>query len=48
MFVTNNNEIQIEKGIFLGGNKILNNLSISLSGILNENKKIEWEIKQKI
>ena len=48
LFVTNNNEIQIEKGIFLGGNKILNNLSISLSGILNENKKIEWEIKQKI
>ena len=41
--------ISVEKSIFLGGNKILNNLCITISGnLINENKIINWEIKKNI
>jgi len=49
IFSANGERLSIEKSIFLGGNKILNNLCITISGILvNENKTINWEIKKKI
>ena len=42
-------EIEIEKGIYLGGRKILDNTCISISGnLVNKNKSFEWDIKKKI
>ena len=39
----------IEKSIFLGGNKILDNTCVTISGnLVNKNKTINWEIKRKI
>ncbi len=49
IFSSKNELISVEKSIFLGGNKILNNLCISITGNLsNENKDINWEIKKNI
>ena len=39
----------LEKSIFLGGNKILDNTCINVSGnLVNKNKTITWEIKRNI
>ena len=44
-----NENIEIEKGIYLGGRKILDNSCISISGnLVNKNKSFEWDIKKKI
>ena len=41
--------ILLEKSIFLGGNKILDNTCITISGnLINKNKIIQWEIRKKI
>ena len=47
IFQSSNQNLSIEKSIFLGGNKILNNKCISIIGdIINEKKIISWEIKK--
>ena len=48
LFTANGENISLEKSIFLGRNKIINNSCITISGILknNENKKISWELKK--
>ncbi len=49
LFLCDQGIISVEKSIYLGGTKILNNLCISLSGSVNsENKTINWRIKKKI
>jgi uncharacterized heparinase superfamily protein len=49
IFSSENQLISVEKSIFLGGNKILNNHCITITGNLNnENKIINWEIKKNI
>ncbi len=41
--------ILLEKSIFLGGSKILENTCITVSGnLVNKDKTIHWEIKKKI
>ena len=41
--------MKIEKGIYLGGEKILENTCITISGnLVNKNKSFNWEIKKKI
>ena len=41
--------ILLEKSIFLGGNKILDNTCITISGnLVNKNKTFHWEIKKNI
>ena len=47
MFTTNGDNLSIEKSIFLGKNKIINNFCINIFGsVKNINKKIEWEFKK--
>ena len=49
IFVTNGENIILEKGLFFGGNKILENTCITITGnLVNEDKIIHWEIKKKI
>ena len=49
IFTINNESILIEKSIFLGGNKILDSVCVSISGnLVNKNKIIHWEIKKRI
>ena len=49
LFFVKDEKVLLEKSIFLGGNKILTNTCITISGILvNKNKTIHWEIKKKI
>jgi uncharacterized heparinase superfamily protein len=49
IFTIKNESILLEKSIFLGGNKILDNTCITLSGnLVNKNKIIHWEIKKNI
>ena len=49
IFSAKNQKISIEKSIFLGGNKILNNLCVTISGSLNsEDKTVIWKIKKNI
>ena len=49
IFSSPNQKISLEKSIFLGRNEILNNLCITISGILmNKDKEINWEIKKNI
>ena len=41
--------LELEKSIFLGGRKILDNTCITVSGnLVNKNKSLNWEIKKKI
>ncbi len=48
MFTSKGQKLFIEKSIFLAGNKILNNLCITISGnIINETKIINWQIEKK-
>ena len=47
IFSTNGDNLSIEKSVFLGKNKMINNFCINISGsIKNINKKIEWEFKK--
>jgi uncharacterized heparinase superfamily protein len=48
LFVTNEDNLILEKSIFLGRNKIINNFCITISGNLNnnENKHVTWELKK--
>ena len=49
IFTIKNENIEIEKSIYLGGRKILDNTCISISGnLVNKNKSFEWDIKKKI
>ena len=49
LFTIEGESLTLEKSIFLGGNKILNNLCIAISGnIKNETKEINWELKKNI
>ena len=49
IFTVKNENIEIEKGIYLGGRKILDNSCISISGnLVNKNKSFEWDIKKRI
>ena len=44
-FTSKNQQLSVEKSIFLGGNKILNNFCITISGNLtNITKIINWKI----
>jgi len=48
LFLCNEGKISLEKSVFLGGNKLLNNLCINIAGNLNnENKVIKWVFKKK-
>ena len=48
-FTGNDEKLEIEKIIFLGGKKILDNNSITISGnLVNKNKTFNWEIKKNI
>lgn len=47
MFSTNGDNLSIEKSVFLGKNKIINNFCINIFGSTrNTNKKIKWEFKK--
>ena len=49
IFTIENEDIEIEKSIFLGGKKILDNSCITIAGnLVNKNKSFNWEIKKKI
>ena len=49
IFTVNNESINIEKSIYLGGKKILDSSCITISGnLVNKNKSLNWEIKKKI
>jgi uncharacterized heparinase superfamily protein len=49
VFSTIDENILLEKSIFLGGNKILDNTCVTLFGnLVNKNKSIYWEIKKNI
>ena len=45
IFSSKDQQLSVEKSIFLGKNKILNNLCITISGnLINKNKFINWKI----
>tara|TARA_B110000285_G_scaffold208505_1_gene248766 strand:- start:3060 stop:4715 length:1656 start_codon:yes stop_codon:yes gene_type:complete len=48
IFTTSAGNLILEKSIFLGGNKIINNFCITISGSLNnsESKNITWALKR--
>ena len=49
IFTINDENLEIEKSIFLGGKKILDNTCITISGnLVNKDKSFNWEIKKKI
>jgi len=49
IFTIIDGSILLEKSIFLGGNKILDNTCVTVSGnLVNKNKTIHWEIKKNI
>ena len=49
IFTTIDETLEIQKGIFLGGKKILDNTCIIISGnLVNKNKSFNWEIKKNI
>ena len=49
MFTVSNETLEIEKSIFLGDEKILDNACIIISGnLVNKNKSFNWEIKKNI
>ena len=49
IFTVNDENLEIEKSIFLGGKKILDNTCITISGnLVNKNKTFNWEIKKNI
>ena len=49
IFTIKNESILLEKSIFLGGNKILDSVCITISGdLVSKNKIIRWGIKKNI
>ena len=47
--VSNKENLEIEKSIFLGGKKIIDSACITISGnLVNKNKIFSWEIKKNI
>ena len=49
LFTINNENLEIEKSIFLGGKKILDNACITIRGnLVNKNKSLNWEIRKNI
>ncbi len=49
LFSTNGKNLKIEKSIFFGGQKVLDNYCIVISGVMESNEKtIDWEIIKKI
>ncbi len=49
LFTVKGESILLEKSIFLGGSKILDNTCITVSGnLVNKDKNIHWEIKKNI
>ena len=48
IFTSNGENLILEKSIFLGGNQIVNNFCITISGTLSncENKNITWTLKK--
>ena len=49
LFSTKEKNLKIEKSIFFGGNKVLDNYCIVISGIMENNERtIDWEIVKKI
>jgi uncharacterized heparinase superfamily protein len=49
IFTVADEVLEIEKSIFLGGKKILDNTCITISGnLVNKNKSFNWEIKKNI
>ena len=49
LFTIEGETVTLEKSIFLGGNKILENTCITVSGnLVNKDKNIHWEIKKNI
>ena len=49
IFSIEDENLEIEKGIYLGGRKILDNTCITISGnLVNKDKSFKWEIKKKI
>jgi len=48
IFTINNENLEIEKSIFLGGRKIIDSACITISGnLVNKNKIFNWEIKKR-
>ena len=49
IFSIKNESIEIERSIYLGGKKILDNTCITISGnLVNKDKSFNWEIRKKI
>ena len=49
IFTIANEKLEIERSIYLGGKKILDNTCITISGnLVNKDKCFNWEIKKKI
>ncbi len=49
IFTIENENLEIEKSIYLGGKKILDNSCITVAGnLVNKNKFFNWEIKKKV
>ena len=49
IFTVADEVLEIEKSIFLGGKKILDNTCITISGnLVNKNKVVKWEVKKNI
>ena len=49
LFTINNEDLEIEKSIFLGEKKIIDSTCITISGnLVNKNKVFEWEIRKNI
>ena len=49
IFTIKDEDLKIEKSIFLGGKKILDNTCITIAGnLVNKDKSFYWEIKKKI
>ena len=49
IFTIKDENLEIEKSIYLGGKKILDNTCITISGnLVNKDKTFNWEIKKKI
>ena len=49
LFSINDEILEIEKGIFLGDKKLLDNTCITITGnLVNKNKSFNWEIKKNI
>ena len=49
VFTVKDEVLEMEKSIYLGGKKILDNTCITISGnLVNKDKSFYWEIKKKI